>query len=171
MKRRFQIDLPVRPEWEEIESLRQAVIACLRTVFRDLPDCESLAMVAGELLENAIKFGAREPGREPALALWVVGDDLGVGIEVTSQVLPADPGVVRLVRELERISHAPSPREAYLDALRRVALAGSGSGLGLSRIAYEGGCDLSAVEEEGLLRVRANTRALRPPPPTPALPA
>jgi hypothetical protein len=169
--RRFQIELPARPEWESIEPLRQSVVACLRAVFRDLPICESLAMVAGELLENAVKFGARATGREPALALWVVGDEFGVGIEVSSQTRPSDPGVARLVQELERIRRAPSPREAYLDALRRVALSGGEGGLGLARIAHEGGCDLSAVEEDGLVRVRANTRLLRPLPPTPAPPA
>ncbi len=171
MRRCFQVELPVNPEWEAIEPLRKTIVACLRAVFGDLQVCESLAMVAGELLENAVKFGARTSGREPGLRLWVVGDELGVGIEVSNQVEPSDPKVARLREELERIGRAPSPREAYLDALRRVALGGNKAGLGLSRIAHEGGCDLSIVEEDGLLLVRANTRSLQARPPTPAPPA
>jgi hypothetical protein len=75
--------------------------------------------------------------------------------------------------ELERIRRAPSTQEAYLSAVRRVALARQGkTGLGLSRITHEGGCDVTAhLDEAGLLRVRAFTRSLEPPKPIPAPPS
>jgi hypothetical protein len=80
--------------------------------------------------------------------------------------------VEQLLAEISRIGHAPSSQEAYLDAMRRVALRGGGSGLGLARIVHEGGCDLSAtVGTDGVLRVRAVTRSLQAPSPTPAAPA
>jgi len=171
-RRLFQVELPVHREWEAIEPLRQTVTGCLRLVFRDHALCDALAMVAGELLENAVKFGARRaPGAE-GLTVSVIGADEEVTIEVTNPVEPDDTEISRLAAELDRIRRAPSPREAYLDAMRRVAVAGAGTGLGLSRIAYEGGCDLAAEVGPGwMLTVRATTRHLRPVAPTAAPPA
>jgi len=172
VRRLFHIELPVRQEWTAIEPLRQGVTACLRAVFRDLALCETLAMVAGELLENAVKFGdPKAPGAQ-GFGLSVVGDEGGVEVEVSNPADPASPSVEKLLTEISRIVHAPSTQEAYLDAMRRVAVRGGGSGLGLARIVHEGGCDLSArVGSDGVLRVRAVTRQLRPPAPTPAAPA
>lgn len=172
MRRLFHLELPLRQDWEAIEPLRDGVTACLRAVFRDLSVSESLAMVAGELLENAVKFGDRAARAGQGFGLSVQGDERGVEIEVSSPAAPSSPEVERLLAEIARIGHAPSPREAYLDAMRRVALRGGGSGLGLARIAHEGGCDLSAtVGTDGVLRVRAVTRSLKGPSPTPAAPA
>jgi hypothetical protein len=91
---------------------------------------------------------------------------------VSNPVAPDDKEIARLAAELDRIRRAPSPQEAYLDAMRRVALTGGGSGLGLSRIAHEGGCDVTAEVGPGwVLTVRATTRRLRPVAPTAAPPA
>jgi hypothetical protein len=134
--------------------------------------CDTLAMVAGELLENAVKYGAAPGGGERGLGLSVAGDASSVEVEVSSPATPGDAHVERLLAELERIRRAPSPQEAYLDAMRRVALRSGPGGLGLSRVAHEGGCDLEArVGEDGVLRVRATTRRLGGPRPTAAPPA
>jgi hypothetical protein len=56
--------------------------------------------------------------------------------------------------------------------MRRVALARSRMGLGLSRIAHEGGCDLTVGVGPGwVLTVRATTRRLGPVAPIAAPPA
>lgn len=170
MRRSFQIELPVRREWPAVETLRQAVTASLRAVFPDTGLCDALAMVAGELLENAVKYGGGPEGGGFRLA--VTGCDDAVEVEVANPVAPGDPDVVRLLAEIDRIARAPSPQEAYLAALRRVALSRSKGGIGLARIVHEGGCDLTAtLGDDGLLRVRARTRRLAPPPPTGAPPA
>lgn len=172
MRHLFQIELPLRPDWEAIAPLRQSVTACLRSVFRDHALCDSLAMVAGELLENAVRFGARQPGSARGFALSVVGGPGGVEVEVSNPVDRGDPGHERLMAEIARIARAPSPQEAYLEAMRRVAISGREGGLGLSRISHEGGCDVSAsLGTDGLLRVRAITRRVAPIPPTAAPPA
>ena len=172
MRRLFHLELPLRQEWEAIEPLRNGVTACLRAVFRDLAVCEALAMVAGELLENAVKFGDRGPRADQGFGLSVRGDERGVEIEVSNPVDTSSKAVALLLAEISRIGHAVSAQEAYLDAMRRVALRGGGSGLGLARIAHEGGCDLSAtVGTDRVLRVRAVTRSLKGPSPTPAPPA
>jgi hypothetical protein len=93
-----------------------------------------------------------------------------VEIEVSSPVAAGDENVERLRAELARIAAAPSPEQAYTKAVRSLAL-GKAACLGLSRAAYEGGCDLSAEVDGNVLRVRAVTRRLAPTPPTPAAPA
>ena len=53
----FSIDLPVRSEWANVDMLRLSVQNCVTTMFSDIEGCRSLAMVTGELIENAIKYG------------------------------------------------------------------------------------------------------------------
>ncbi len=158
-RRVFHVELPIRQEWEAIEPLRASVLACLRTVFRDLATCEALAMVACELLENALKYGdwARAPAAP--FTLRVTGTDREVEVVVANPVDPASAGVRQLLAELRRIEAAPSARDAFTERLRAVATTtGAMGGLGLARIAYEAGCALSAELADGVLRVRAITR-------------
>src|SRR6188472_1509324 len=53
----FSIDLTVRNEWKNIDLLRTSVQNCFIAVFADLDGCHAIAMVTGELLENALKYG------------------------------------------------------------------------------------------------------------------
>lgn len=168
--RLFQIELPLHPGWDAIAPLRGAVLACLEAVFPHPPVASSLALVAAELLENAVKFGSWDPGGIGAFELRVDGVDDGVVIEVANPIAPGDENVERLQEELERIAAAPSPEEAYLKAVRGVALGRPGA-LGLARAAHEGGCDLSAKLEGNVVRVRAVTRRMGPPRATPVDPA
>lgn len=55
----FSIDLPVRSEWANVDLLRVSVQDCVTAVFGDIAGCRSLAMVTGELIENAIEYGDR----------------------------------------------------------------------------------------------------------------
>lgn len=168
-RRLLDLEVPLSEDWEAVERLRASVLACLREAFRGL-EVEPLAMVAGELLENAVKFGRWEDPARRTLRLTVAGDEDRVELVVASPTALDDPSLRALVAELRRIELAPSPQEAYLDQVRRTALRGR-VGLGLSRVVHEGGCDVSAaVDGGGTLRVRAVTRRLRPPPPTPAAP-
>lgn len=168
-RRLFQIELPLHPGWEAIEPLRASVLACVKAVFPNPALAPSLALVTAELLENAVKFGRWEGGTG-RFGLRVDGHSDRVEIEVTSPVAPGDENVARLRAELDRIAAAPSPEQAYTKAVRAIAL-GKATSLGLSRAAYEGGCDLAAEVDGTVLRVRGVTRQLAPEPPTPAAPA
>jgi hypothetical protein len=173
-RRLFQIELPLHPGWDAIVPLRASVLACLQTVFPQPAVAASLALVAAELLENAVKFGCWDEGAAYGaygqFSLRVDGSGDSVEIEVANPVATDDGNLERLEAELSRIAAAPSPEEAYLKAVRGLAL-GRESPLGLARAAHEGGCDLSATIEGDVVRVRAVTRRLLPPPPTPAAPA
>lgn len=168
MERRIlQVKLPIQPGWDAIEPLRGSVLACVKAVFPDATLAARIALVAAELMENAIKYGAWREHGDGSFTLQVTGTDAQVSIEVSNPVVPEDPGVARLQEELQRIAAAPSPQEAFLKSVRSVALKRRTS-LGLARIVHEGGCDLTAKIADGVLVVRAVTRALAPPPPTPA---
>ncbi len=172
--RLFQIELPLHPGWDAIVPLRDSVLACLRTVFPDPSIASSLALVTAELLENAVKFGCWDEGAAYGaygqFSLRVSGSGDRVEIEVANPVAPDDDNLKRLEGELARIAAAPSPEEAYLKAVRGLAL-GRESPLGLARAAHEGGCNLFAMLDGEVVRVRAVTRRLTPLPPTPAAPA
>lgn len=168
-RRLLQVKLPIQPGWDAIEPLRASVQACVKAVFPDAQLADRIALVAAELMENAVKYGAWRARGDGAFSLQVSGTDAGVSIEVSNPAEPGDPNVARLREELQRIAASPSPQEAFLKSVRGVALKRRG-GIGLARVAHEGGCDLSAEETGGRLVVRAVTRSLAPPPPTPAGP-
>lgn len=169
-RRLFQIELPIHPGWEAIEPLRASVLACVKVVFPHPDLAPAIALVTAELLENAVKFGRWREGGEGVFALRLTGHADRVEIEVASPIQPGDENVERLRAELARIAAAPSPEQAYTKAVRSLAL-GKPACLGLSRAAYEGGCELSVAVDGSVLHVRAARRRLGPPAPTPAAPA
>jgi hypothetical protein len=156
--RGFTIDLPISERWQVVDVLRTAVYQCLAVVFEVDAFAEMVSMVVGELVENALKYGAWNGDAEPKATqarLKIQGRPSGVEIEVRNP-LPAGASASPLFGMLERIKKAPSPAEAYVERLREVARdATASSGLGLMRIAYEAGCDLTATVDQGTLSVRA----------------
>jgi len=156
--RGFTIDLPISERWQVVDVLRTAVYQCLAVVFDADSFAEVVSMVVGELVENALKYGAWNGDAEPKgteARLKISGRTTGVEIEVKNP-LPAGANTGLLFSMLERIKQAPSPQEAYVERLREVARdATASSGLGLMRIAYEAGCALSASVDGSTMCVRA----------------
>jgi hypothetical protein len=152
----FSIDLPVRSEWANVDLLRTSVQNCFTAIFSDLEGCHSLAMVTGELLENAIKYGDWS-GKESSFRLKVWGEGKRAHIAVENPVVPGEGGAHEVLEILRWIRSFPSANEAYRARLIEIAKgpAGSVSKLGLVRIAYEGDCDLGAEVSNGVLRVTA----------------
>lgn len=160
MKTGIRLDLSIPPDWTRIELVRKAVGFCVWAVFGrgDLRD--SLSMVSAELLENAVKYSA--PDRDVRLSITEEPDKLVVA--VTNEV-EGDAHVTTLVQRLEWLKTFSSAADAYMAALSEVfdhkgeERAGEG-GLGIVRIAYEGGCDLECdTSTPGQVTVRAS-RAL-----------
>jgi hypothetical protein len=152
----LRLELRLRGEWEGLEALRDAVRAALCTQVPDEEYCLQLAMVAGELVENAIKHGswAARPLRPDDYALSLEMTVSEVAITVRQPALGAGPR--KLFEALERIHKAGSAEDAYAARMREVSRSLTPGGLGLPRIAHEAGCLLSArVTSEGLLEVLA----------------
>jgi two-component sensor histidine kinase len=160
---RFSIDVPVRNQWDNVERLRQSVQHCLTSVFTDMDGVDALAMVTGELLENAIKYGCwRDEGGVFRLRLW--GDRHGATVAVENPVADEE-GPARVESTLRFLAGFADSQAAYQARLLEVAAAprGTSGGLGLVRVAYEGGCRLRADRDGQTLRVTAELVFGEPP--------
>lgn len=155
----FCIELPIRPDWASIEGLHRAVMRCIEVPLADPELCRVVGMVASELSENAVKHGDWSRPEGASLVVWrrgAAGD--AIAIEVSSPAAGrADLEVV--AQRITWIRGFPSARDAFAARVRGLSRAAAGrcGGLGLVRIAYEGGCELEAwlSPDERLLHVKA----------------
>jgi hypothetical protein len=154
----FSIDLPVRSEWANVDLLRTSVQNCFTAIFSDIEGCHALAMVTGELIENAIKYGDWTGSDEQRFRLRVWGEGRAAHVSVENPVHSDDPNAKEVLRTLGWMRGFPSPIEAYRAKLLEIAGAARDprdSKLGLVRIAYEGNCVLAAELTRDVLRVQA----------------
>ena len=152
---KFQLDLPVGVEWPSIELLRTALLNCLSAIFANSDFCDAVSMTSGELLENACKYGDWSASKT-LFRMRVAGDSDRVTVEVSNPVSDLT-GAEEVVKTVRWIKSMPSVEEAFSVKLQAIAQENTGSsGLGLVRIAYEGGCSLDAtVAANQVLTVRA----------------
>lgn len=164
----FSIDLPVRSDWANVDLLRTSVQNCFTAVFSDIDGCQALAMVTGELLENAIKYGdwSGDDGGAFRLRVWGEGARSHPGgrsahVSVENPVKADDPHVADMLATLKWIHSFASAKEAYRAKLLEIAASRddemSPSRLGLVRIAYEGNCTLRAEVVGNVLKVTADS--------------
>lgn len=150
----FTIDFPVRGEWENVDQVRLSLQSCIATLFQNVDVRHVLAMVAGELLENAVKYAHRADDHTMfRLKIWGALGDVAF-VQVAN---PVDEASARLVLDaIASIRSSASIADSYLQRMREIASRPSRlSRLGLLRIAYEGGCELSADLTDGVLTVTA----------------
>jgi hypothetical protein len=159
----FAIDVPVRNEWANVSLLVTSVQNCFNAMFSDVDGSQTVAMVTGELLENAIKYGQWTRGRYLRLSVSGGGAEARVSVEN-----PADrDALADLQRTLDWIKEFPSAEAAY--RARLLALAQTTdpevSKLGLIRVAYEGRCVLTAELIGDVVRVTARVQLDEKPAP------
>jgi signal transduction histidine kinase len=157
----LNVVLRIPPEWARIDPVRQAVGLCVVAVFASDDLKDALGMVCAELLENAIKYG-KPDGRGVKIQLIERGDgpDKEVMLSVTNAIESTSHHIDSLRQRLAWIDAFSTASDAYMAALSQVyerADEGAESGLGLVRIAYEGGCKIDCESPgEGLMTVRAH---------------
>ena len=143
----FSIDLTVRSEWRNIDLLRTSVQNCFTAVFADVDGCHAIAMVTGELLENALKYGDWVRGDRAMFRLKVAGDDGGIAVSVQNP-LKDEAQAATLMKTIEWIGGFAKPEQAYRARMLQIAQDetedATPSRLGLVRIAFEGNCRLDA---------------------------
>jgi hypothetical protein len=155
----FNIDVPVRTEWNNVNLLVTSVQNCWNAMFANVDGSQTIAMVTGELLENAIKYGSWHNHDQQVFRLHVTGSD---GM---ARVVVENPSEEEAAAELMKMlawlrSHA-DPEEAYRAKLLEIAQTPptpNVSRLGLVRIAYEGACKLEASYNAGIVRVIAELK-------------
>jgi hypothetical protein len=149
------LELTLAPNWDVLRSVWESCREMLERSGLEADEAYSLAMVAQELLENAVKYGAA--GAEAIrLSLRVEPED--VTVMVRSRVGEDDANVRAFGGAMRRIRESPDPLAAYAERLQQAAVrpcAGGGSELGLARIAYEGRCALDYTLDHGFLAVSA----------------
>lgn len=154
----FSIDLTVRNEWKNIDLLRTSVQNCFNAVFADLDGCQTIAMITGELLENALKYGDWTSTDRAMFRLRVVGRERNTEVSVQNPVKAGGQHTAKLLGALEWIKSYPTAEQAYRARMLQIAQDDSDtapSGLGLVRIAFEGNCRLTADVEHGHVTVTA----------------
>lgn len=154
----YSLDLPVRSEWANVDLLRTSVQSCFTAIFSDTDGCYSLAMVTGELIENAIKYGDWRASDEQRFRLRVWGEGRQAHVLVENPVHGGEAGAEEVLNTLGWMRGFSSPSDAYRAKLLEIAATDPSRGkskLGLVRIAYEGNCILTAELVRGVLRVQA----------------
>ena len=154
----FSIDLTVRNEWRNIDLLRTSVQNCFIAVFADLDGCHAIAMVTGELLENALKYGDWTSGDRAMFRLRVHGRAGTIEVSVQNPLKANDPHAESLRSALEWLSSFSKPEAAYRARMLQIAQEendAAPSKLGLVRIAFEGNCKISAKVDNGTVTVTA----------------
>ena len=153
----FSIDLTVRSEWRNIDLLRTSVQNCFTAVFADVDGCHAIAMVTGELLENALKYGDWARGNRAVFRLRVTGHDGGIAVSVQNP-LKDDSQAANLMKTIEWIGSFAKPEQAYRARMLQIAQEDgetTPSRLGLVRIAFEGNCRLDAAVQNDSVTVTA----------------
>ena len=154
----FSIDLTVRNEWRNVDLLRTSVQNCFTAVFADLDGCHAIAMVTGELLENALKYGDWQRGDRAMFRLRVNGGAGKIDVSVSNPLRANDVNASNLFKSIEWINSFAKPEQAYRARMLQIAQSDedtSPSQLGLVRIAFEGNCRLKASLADGQVTVVA----------------
>ena len=147
----LSIRLRVPAEWSGIEPVREAVGKVLHVVCLDRDLEDAVSMVCAELLDNALRYG-RHDGRGISFSLQILEGQLVVS--VSHAVAFGSPDVPRLLDRLAWVTQRDDPAQAFVEALGQVGQRGprgrattapgdGGSGVGLARVAYMGGCRLA----------------------------
>lgn len=146
------IEVRFKPLWEYIEAIRHLGQSFCHTTFGASAVSERAQLIIQEALENAVKYSQGGPKSDLEIMISSTGDN--IEISVGSRPTPED--LVCLREELQWIC-STDPQTAYLEAFRRAAENPEGSArLGLARMRYEGGVELSMVETgDGRIRLTA----------------
>jgi hypothetical protein len=156
MDLRLSMELCFPPEWDRIDTIREAVALSVSAVFGEVDFRDSIAMASAELLENAVKYGSTD-ARVVKLAIQ---QQLGAVTIVVTNTVDPDAGHVHALRAaVQWLANFEDPAEAYMAAMARVYDSpdptSCESGLGLARIAYEADCKLECESEGQTVTVRA----------------
>jgi len=134
-----------RPAWAYIDGIREFGRFFCQTTFGTAELAERARLIIQETLENAVKYSSKSP--ESELELMIRASDDVIEFAVSSFPDPAH--MENLKKELDGLN-ARDPEQAYLAAFERASTETQASArLGLARIRYEGGVELSLREEEG----------------------
>jgi len=151
------IEFDVKPDWDEIEKVRNESADFLQSHELSDDTIHSLSMIISELIENGLKYGDFKTEGNKVVVIINVAANM-----VTVEVLnPVDESAYEHLSKLDKtiqwIRGYQDPFEAYIERIKEVSkkpLHDMESGIGLVRIAYEGNALLDFfVAENNMLNV------------------
>jgi hypothetical protein len=135
------IEFNVKPDWDEIEKIRNKSAGFLQAHKLTDDTIHSLSMTISELIENSIKYGSFKMGENRVVVMINIERNV-VTIEVLNPVGEnATQHLSKLDKTIQWIRGYQDPFEPYIERIKEVSkkpLDDAESGLGLVRIAYEG---------------------------------
>lgn len=141
-------------DWSRLHAIRRAVEDACRDSGVGEAVADRLIIAFYELLENAYRCSAGEPS---TIQFICTLDDGRAALEVSNQATPED--VAMLLERLDR-ARAGTPFDAYLAAMEEAeARSGGRSLLGLARVRYDAGMEISVTVEENVVKVTATLEA------------
>lgn len=142
------IELRFGPRWKYIACARSFIQNFLAISIVDQTKADKIAMAASELLENAVKYAS---GEDTHISVNVSPKTEKISVQVTNM---ATPESIKCLREIyDKISSGNS-LDAYVMQMKEAALRSDGkSQLGLARIRYETGGELSLEIEGNMVKV------------------
>ena len=151
------IEFKVKPEWDEIEKIRNESAVFLHAHKFTDDTIHSLLMIISELIENGIKYGNFEMTENRVVVIINIERN-ALTIEVLNPGNEnSDKHLSRLDKTIQWIRGYQDPFEAYIERIKEVSkkpLKDTESGIGLVRIAYEGQAVLDFfVGENNILNV------------------
>lgn len=147
------LEVELQPEWRNITRASEAVALLALGTYGDDDLRDTLAMVSGELLENAIKYA--DPH---VLVKLTIHDDADMIIVAVTNAVVRSEEVERLADRVAWLRSHADAAAAWTAALTQATKPrGDRGGLGILRIAYEGGSRIDYdASEPGVLTVRAS---------------
>ena len=151
------IEFDVKPDWDEIEKIRNESVDFLQSHEFSDDTIHSLSMIISELIENGLKYGDFEKEGNKVIVIINVATNM-VTVEVLNPVdKSAYEHLSKLDKTIQWIRGYQDPFEAYIERIKEVSkkpLHDMESGIGLVRIAYEGNALLDFfVAENNMLNV------------------
>jgi hypothetical protein len=145
------IKLSFGPKWKYVACVRSFVQNFLTITLTDNQKSDKISMAVSELVENAVKYNAKE---KTAIFLKLLSQETEeILVEVENYATPEQIQVLK--KELSKI-YQKSPMDAYIDKMREAVNKEGTSQLGLARIRCEANCDIKLkVEADGIITVRA----------------
>lgn len=147
------VDCVIEPFWHVIDRIRERVERSLSAYGGELAGAG--AMIASELLENAVKYG--HPGPDgPAVGFRMEADDHRIRIHVTNR-LRSPEDADRLRDHIDRIMNALDPAALYIERLEYLMdhPGADRALLGLCRMVYEGAFSLNLTRKDDDITITA----------------
>lgn len=146
------LDLTFGPKWDYIPLTRVYVENFLQVNMTGKQNIHKIEMAASELLENAVKYSNKD-----GIRMIVMKNDSTNQIELSVFNFISEENAEKVKSRIEEMNQA-DPFEYYVARMRKsVKEKKKGSaGLGLARIAYEGGAQISVnhIKDENVMQVK-----------------